>query len=351
MKPYLELLRSDVRLALGYEPGEQPQEGDVLKLNTNENPYGPSPAVGRAIRRAIPKLRRYPDPGGRSLCAKIAQVYGIPEPSILLANGSDEAIRLVFEALLEKGDTVVIPHPTYTLYEVLARFRSATVLKVPFGRGFTLPPLPKEGKLLILPHPHVPSGVAFPLYQLEALVGGFKGLVVLDEAYVDFGAESAIPFLGRFDNVAIVRTFSKSFSLAGLRVGFIAGPTWLIEALNKLKDSYNVGWLAQAGALAALEDIGWMELNVKRIVETREFTRYHLLNMGFHVPESSANFLLAQKPGLDQQPLYEGLKQRNVLVRHFPTDELYDCIRVSIGTSPQMEFFLETLRKILLGLK
>jgi histidinol-phosphate aminotransferase len=292
----------------------------------------------------------YPDPSGKRLCAKIAQVYGIREPSILLANGSDEAIRLVFEAVLEKGDTTIIPFPTYTLYEVLARFRSATVQKVPFAKEFTLPPLPKEGKLLILPHPQVPSGVAFPLAQLEALVRDFEGLVVIDEAYVDFGAESAIPLLGRFDNVAILRTFSKSFSLAGLRVGFVAGPTWLIEALHKLKDSYNVGWLAQAGVLAALEDIGWMELNVKRIIETREFTRYHLLSMGFHVPESNANFLLAQKPGINLKPLYEGLRQRNILVRYFPTAELYDCIRISIGTPSKMEFFLETLRKVLFSL-
>lgn len=351
MKTYPELLRPAVRLSLGYEPGEQPKDEGILKLNTNENPYGPSPAVGRAIRRGIPKLKRYPDPAGKRLCTKIAQVYSVPEPSILLSNGSDEAIRLVFEALIEEGDTVVIPFPTYTLYEVLAGFRGAKILRVPFGKDFALPPLPKQGKLLVLPHPQVPSGLAFPIEQIEALARGFEGLLVIDEAYVDFGAESAMPLLNRFDNVAILRTFSKSFSLAGLRVGFIVGPDWLIEALHRLKDSYNVGLLAQLGALAALEDIGWMELNVKKIVEARDFTRYHLLSMGFRVPESRANFLLAQKPGISLMPLYEGLKQRNILVRYFSTPELYDCIRISVGTAPQMEFFLETLRKTLLGLR
>lgn len=350
MNTYSELVRPVLRRVQGYEPGEQPKEGPILKLNTNENPYGPSPKVGGAIRRAIPRLKRYPDPDCRRLRAKIAEVYGVPEFCTLVTNGSDEAIRLVFEGLLDPGERLILPVPTYTLYDVLATFRSAEVVRAQFGDDFELPPLPTKGKLLVLPHPHVPSGVAFSVEQLAALARDFQGLLLLDEAYVDFGAESAIGLVGQLENVAVLRTFSKSFSLAGLRVGFLAGPPWLIETLFKLKDSYNVSHVAQAGALAALEDIGWMELNAKRIMEARDFTRYHLLSLGFQVPISSANFLLAQRPGVDLCPLYLELKRRNILVRYFAMPGLFDRIRISIGKASEMEFFLETLQKALVSL-
>lgn len=344
------LIRPLLRRVQGYEPGEQPEEGPILKLNTNENPYGPSPRVGEAIRRAIPRLTRYPDPDCSRLRSKISEVYGVPKSCTIVTNGSDEAIRLVCEGLLDPGERVILPFPTYTLYEVMAVFRSAEVVRVRFGDEFDLPPLPSEGKLLVLSHPHVPSGAAFSVERLEALAREFQGLLLLDEAYVDFGADSAIGLVGRLENVAVLRTFSKSFSLAGLRVGFLAGPPWLVETLFKLKDSYNVSHVAQAGALAALEDLAWMDLNAKKIIAAREFTRYHLLSLGFRVPVSSANFLLAQKPGSDLRPLYLELKRRNILVRYFATPELFDRIRISIGTESDMEFFLETLQKALVSL-
>lgn len=340
------LIRPAVQALEAYTPGEQPQGKTYIKLNTNENPYPPSPRVVNAVREAASAdLRLYPDPVANQLRDRAAATYGVHRDQVLVGNGSDELLTLIMRACVGPNDRVVYPFPTYSLYDTLVAVQEGRAVHVPYPPDFTLPEgiAGEEGQVTFLCHPNSPSGTAIPLDRLEALASEVAGLLVVDEAYVDFAEHSAIGFVSRFENVIVLRTFSKSFSLAGMRIGLAFGPAELMRQITKVKDSYNVNRLSIVAATTALEDYDWMTANVARIRATRERLTEELRRRAFEVLPSQANFVLARRPGEELRELYLGVRERGVLVRYFATPELRDALRISVGTDEETDALLGAL--------
>jgi len=337
-----------VRAVAPYVPGEQPDPARrVIKLNTNENPYPPSPHVLDAIMRAADAgIRLYPDPEARALRERAAAVYGVPAAGILVGNGSDELLALLVRALVDPGDRVAYPVPTYSLYDTLVAVQGAEPVHVPFPEDFSLPPALADARarLTIVCNPNSPSGTLISTGRIQELARAVRGVLVVDEAYVDFARENAMGLVGRVANVIVLRTLSKSFSLAGMRVGLAFGDPELIAGLRTVKDSYNVGRLAQVTAEAALRDLPAMRANVERICRTRARLVSGLTALGFAVPPSEANFVLARRPGVDLGPLARALAGREILVRHFGA--LPDALRITVGTDEEIETLLAALRDL-----
>ena len=340
-------LRAAVRAVAPYVPGEQPEPGHrVIKLNTNENPYPPSPRVLDALRAAIDgALRLYPDPEAQALRRRASEVYGVPADHIMAGNGSDELLALLLRATIDPGDRVAFPVPTYSLYETLVAVQDGEVVHVAFPDDWSVPPaLASAGaRVTFLCNPNSPSGTAVPLDAVEALAREARGIVVVDEAYVDFADGDALSLVGRLPNVVVLRTLSKSFSLAGLRAGLAFAHPELLVGLRTVKDSYNLNRLTQLAAEAALSDLPHMRANVARIRATRARLAAGLGRLGYRVPESQANFVLACRPGLDQAPVAAALAERGVLVRHFPTPRLRDALRITVGTDEETDVLLAHL--------
>jgi histidinol-phosphate aminotransferase len=340
-------VRPEIDRLAGYVPGEQPRDKIMVKLNTNENPYPPSPRVLEAIRRATTDdLRLYPDPDATELRAKAGQVYGFAPEFILAGNGSDELLAIILRACVGPGDRVVYPTPTYTLYETLVGIQGARADTVPFPGDFRLPveSLGERGqRLTIICNPNAPSGTLAPVDAIERLLLDLKALVVIDEAYVDFASDSALRLVHRHDNVLVLRTFSKSFSLCGIRVGLAFGHPDVLAALAKVKDSYNISRLGLVAATAALDDYASMQENAARVRTTRAILAAGLRRAGFDVLPSETNFVLARRPGEDLGPLQQSLKQKGVLVRYFDTPSLRDAIRVTVGTPEEVQALLDAL--------
>lgn len=337
-------VRPAVAALQAYVPGEQPRGGRVIKLNTNENPYPPSPRVVAALAAALgPDLRLYPDPTSAGVRQCAAGVYGVSPEQVLVGNGSDELLSLLVRAVVAPGTRVAYPTPTYSLYDTLVAIEEGVSQTVPYPRDFSLPSglAAVDAKLTFLCNPNSPSGVALPLSAVRAFARSVSGVVVVDEAYVDFGGETALPLVHELDNVVVLRTFSKSFSLAGMRIGLAFGPAELIADLLRIKDSYNTDRLSQVAAEAALCDLEWMRANADRVCASREMLATALRARDFEVLDSAANFLLARRPHVDQAPRYRGLKERGILVRHFPTAELYDALRISVGTNEEVAMLLD----------
>lgn len=328
-------------------PGEQPAPGRrVVKLNTNENPYPPSPRVLEALARAIDQsLRLYPDPEASGLRRRAAEVYDLPPEWVLAGNGSDECLALLVRALIDPGDRVAFPVPTYSLYDTLVAVQGGRAVRVPWPTDFSLPrALADTGaRLVFLCNPNSPSGTLVPAREVAALAEAVDGVVVVDEAYVDFARETALPLVRRHENVVVLRTFSKSFSLAGLRIGLAFGHPELLAGLRTVKDSYNLDRLALVAAEAALTDLEHMRANVARVRRTRERLAAELARRRFVVVPSEANFVLARRPGTDLAPLAHALAERDILVRHFPTPELHDALRISVGTDEEIDLLLAAL--------
>jgi histidinol-phosphate aminotransferase len=336
-----------------YQPGEQPKPGErLIKLNTNENPYPPSPRVRKAIARAAgAALRLYPAPRADQFIEAASRLYGVPPAMILAGNGSDELLAMIFRATLDAGDRVAYPVPTYSLYDTLAAIQGARVIAIPLEADFAVP-IEKlaraRAKLTIVCNPNSPSGTFTPVRSLATLAKALdKRLLVIDEAYVDFAADSALKLLRRHRNVVILRSLSKSFSLAGMRLGLCLAHPEVIDALLKVKDSYNLNRLALAAGAEALRDVAWMRRNVERVKRVREDSARRLRQMGFEVPPSDANFVLARMPGRDLGPLAAELKRRGILVRHFATPLLRDALRISIGTPAEMNALFRALKESL----
>jgi histidinol-phosphate aminotransferase len=330
----------------GYVPGEQPQDRGYIKLNTNENPYPPSPQVIEAIRAAASEdLRLYPDPMANVLRDRAAAAYGFQRENILVGNGSDELLSLILRACIGPGDRVVFPYPTYSLYDTLVTIQEGKTVHVPYPADFSLPGglAAAAGRVTLVCHPNAPSGTPVPIDAIQALARQVGGLLIVDEAYVDFAEASALPLVREGDNVIVLRTFSKSFSLAGMRVGLAFGPPVIIRELLKVKDSYNVSRLSIVAATAALDDYGWMEANVARVCRTRRRLTEGLRAKGFSVLPSQANFVLARRPGRRLESLYTMLKERGILVRYFATPELSDALRISVGTDAEIDTLLIAL--------
>jgi histidinol-phosphate aminotransferase len=333
-----------------YVPGEQPQDRRYIKLNTNENPYPPSPRVIAAVHAAVTEdMRLYPDPLANALRERAAALYGVRRDNILVGNGSDELLSLVLRACVGRGDRVVFPHPTYSLYDTLVTIQEGEMVRLPYPPDFSLPAglADARGRVTFVCHPNAPSGTPARLDAVAALARTVAGVLVVDEAYVDFAKASALGLIHQYDNVIVLRTFSKSFSLAGMRIGLAFACPPLIAALMKVKDSYNVNRLSIVAATAALEDYGWMETNVARIRATRGRLTAELRGLGFTVLPSETNFVLARTPGRSMEEVYEGLKLRGILVRYFATPELYDAVRISVGTDAETDALLEALRALL----
>jgi len=344
-----KMFRSSIDKMAAYTPGEQPRAGErLIKLNTNENPYPPSPTVRRAVLSAArDTLRLYPAPRGDEFVAAAARLYGVPREMIVAGNGSDELLAMLFRATLGRGDKVAYPVPTYSLYDTLAEVQEALVDRIAFGRDFVLPL--KElararARLTIVCNPNSPSGSFTPVAKLGELARALAGrLLIIDEAYVDFASDNALRLLRRNPNLVILRTLSKSFSLAGMRLGLCFAHPRVIGALLKVKDSYNLSRISLAAGAAALEDAAWMRRNVDRVKATRARAIVRLGKLGFEVAPSESNFVLARIAGRDLAPIARGLRKSGILVRHFATPTLRDALRISIGTPAEMRALYRAL--------
>lgn len=335
-----------------YVPGLQPGPGErrIIKLNTNENPYPPSPRALRALRAAADRrLRLYPDPACRAFREQVAAVYGLDPSQVVAGNGSDELLAIVMRTFVDEGGTVAYFTPSYSLYPVLAAGAKAKVVEVPLPRDATGLPVPRvRAGVFFLTTPNAPYGTGFPTAWIEALLASFPGIVVADEAYADFADETSLPLLARHPRLVIVRTLSKSHSLAGLRVGFAFAHRDIAAEMAKVKDSYNLDRPAQAAAAAALADQDRFRRNRDRIRATRARFSARLAALGFAVPPSQANFVFAAVgPGMPAaRELYAGLLERGFLVRFFDRPGLDDGLRISIGTDAQMDTLARTLGEL-----
>jgi histidinol-phosphate aminotransferase len=277
-----------------------------------------------------------------------AAVYGLRREQILVGNGSDDLLTMLMRTCVGPGDRVAYPVPTYTLYDELVTMQDGHIVHVPFPEDFSLPPQLGESnaKLTILCHPNAPSGTLPSLAQVEHLAQRVRGMLVIDEAYIDFADETALSLVHKYDHVVILRTFSKSFSLAGMRIGLAFGHPDFMRELLKVKDSYNVNRLSIVAAAAALEDYAWMRQHVGKIRTTRARLSAALREFGYVVYDSHSNFVLARKPGISQAPIYQGLKAHGILIRYFSSPELADCIRITVGTDEEIDRLVSALDQL-----
>ncbi|TCG09752.1 histidinol-phosphate transaminase [Paraburkholderia steynii] len=342
-----------------YVPGEQPALAHPVKLNTNENPYPPSPAVVSAIRNELgdtaESLRRYPDPTARVLRETVAAHHGLKVDQVFAGNGSDEVLATMFQALLKHDKPILFPDVTYSFYPTYARLYDVAYRTIPLDDAFQICiddyTQPNGG--VLFPNPNAPTGHALPLSDIERLVASNpNSVVVIDEAYVDFGAQSAISLIGKYPNLLVVHTTSKSRSLAGMRVGFAFGDAALIDALNRVKDSFNsypLDRLAQAAATAAYKDDVWFRECTEKVIASRERMTAQLTALGFEVVPSSANFVFARHEGYDAATLAAQLREREIFVRHFKLPRIDQHLRISIGTDAECDTLLDALKDILGG--
>ncbi|WP_153721868.1 histidinol-phosphate transaminase [Sporosarcina cascadiensis] len=337
-----------------YIPGEQLNQPDIIKLNTNENPYPPSPKVLTAIQSALEAntLQRYPSPTADPLRHAIADTYGLSAEQVFVGNGSDEVLAFSFMAFFEPGKTIRFPEISYSFYPVYSKIFDISFEKVPLNEDFTLPAEKFYGSQggVILPNPNAPTSLYAELDVIEAILKENPDqVVIIDEAYIDFAGPSAMKLIDRYANLLVIQTTSKSRALAGLRVGFALGQPDLIAGLTRIKDSFNsytIDRLAMAGAIAAFRDHAYFSESTKKIIRTRESSAQMLKEIGFDVLPSDANFLFAKSVKHDAKVLYEQLKERGILVRHFDQAGIRDYLRITIGTDEQMELLFRVLKDL-----
>ncbi|TWD88916.1 histidinol-phosphate aminotransferase [Variovorax beijingensis] len=341
-----------------YVPGEQPRIANLVKLNTNENPYPPSPRAIDAIQQAAANgLERYPDPASLALREAVARQAGLLDGQVFAGNGSDEVLAHAFFAFFQQAGPLLMPDVSYSFYRVYAQLYGIGCELLPVDEGLRIDVDAMAARArsgcagLVIANPNAPTGIGLPLARIEQLLAACPERVVLvDEAYVDFGGESALPLVGKYPNLLVVQTLSKSRSLAGLRVGFACGQAHLIEALVRVKDSFNsypLDRLATAGAVAALEDEAWFQTTRDKVVDTREGLSLQLEDLGFEVLPSQANFVFARHPERDAAELAALLRERAVLVRHFRQPRIAQYLRISIGTREQCGALVQALESIL----
>ncbi|VEP16690.1 Histidinol-phosphate aminotransferase 1 [Hyella patelloides LEGE 07179] len=348
----MSYFRTAVDLTTGYIPGEQPKPGTpILKLNTNENPYPPSPKAIEVLRNLDSEwLRRYPDPYAKDFCLAVSEALEIPTDWIIVSNGSDELLNVIIRACAEGSDRpVVYPMPTYVLYRTLAALQPADAVEISYPQDFKLPIdelVAAKGAVTFIASPNSPSGHIVPLDDLRELAQRLSGILVIDEAYVDFADYSALPLVREFDNVIILRTLSKGYSLAGLRMGFgIANPQ-LLTGLFKVKDSYNIDAIATLVGAAAISDRAYKNECAEKIKKSREILTANLKNLDFTALKSHGNFLLATPPEGNAEHLYLQLKARGILVRYFKQFGLENKLRITVGTEEQNQTLLAALLAI-----
>ena len=345
-----------------YVPGEQPRDRQFIKLNTNENPYPPAPGVVAAL-QAFPteRLKLYPDPTGLKLRTTIADYYGLPIEQVFVGNGSDEVLAMAFQAFFSHAadpnaakpeEQIVFPDITYSFYPVYAKLYEIPYRRISLAADFSIPlsTLCEASAGIVLANPNAPTGMALCLDEIRTLASSDPDrLLLVDEAYVDFGAESAVALLGEFDNILVIQTLSKSRSLAGLRVGFAFGDPHLVAALERVRDSFNsytLDSLAQTCAVAAFEAGDWFESTRAKVMATRERTTAALRQLGFTVLPSAANFIFTSHDQLAADELYGWLREAGILVRHFRQPRIENFLRISIGTDPEMDALVAALTEI-----
>jgi histidinol-phosphate aminotransferase len=346
----MNLFRKNIQRMKGYVPGEQPQEPGFIKLNTNENPYPPSPRVITALKESASSLLRlYPDPLAKKLREEAAEVFGTRPERVLVGNGSDELLSIIARAFVGPGDKLVYPTPTYLLYKTLAEIQDAQAVEVDFPEDFSLTKdiIVKGARVTFLCNPNSPSGTMVWPEEVSRLAREVEGVLVVDEAYVEFADANCMALVKEHPNVLILRTVSKSYSLAGLRLGFCVGQEGLIQGLLKVKDSYNVDRLSMAAGVAALSDQEHLRRNVEKIKETRSYLIESLREMGFFVYPSQSNFVFfrTSSPQVARE-IYQQLKAQKILIRYVEYKRFEDCLRVSVGTKEEIDTFLDRLAEI-----
>ncbi|MDR1765355.1 MAG: histidinol-phosphate transaminase [Lachnospiraceae bacterium] len=357
--------REHVRKVTPYVPGFQPKEAGVIKLNTNENPYPPAPGVCEALRGFdAGALRKYPDPTASVLVDALASYHGLPPDRVFVGVGSDDVLAMAFMTFFDGGAPILFPDVTYSFYPVWAGLFGIPYRTVPVGEGFVVRAGdyvgsgagPADGNCracggIVLPNPNAPSGLALPASDIEKIAAGNPGcVVIIDEAYIDFGGETCLPLLGKYDNLLVVRTYSKSRSLAGLRIGYALGCADLIRAMNDVKFSYNSYTLNTPTILAgakALEDEAYFCSTLQKIVETREAAKRELAGLGFSFPDSAANFIFATHDRVSAPEIYARLRDRGIYVRHFTSPGIDNHLRITVGTDGEMAALYGALEGIL----
>ncbi len=338
-----------------YVPGEQPKISGLIKLNTNESPYPPSPKVKQVLANDnIDLLRLYPDPNCETLREKLAEYYSVSIDEVFVGNGSDDVLAQLFMAFFQQKEPILFPDITYSFYEVYCQLFNVKAKRIPLADDFTLN-LSDYGQAnggIIFPNPNAPTGIGTTLIEIEALLAvNTESVVVVDEAYVDFGGQSAISLVPKFENLLVVQTLSKSRALAGMRVGFAIGNKSLIEGLNRVKNSYNsypLDRLAQLTAIAAVEDEEYFQAMCKKTIHTREYVIEALLSLDFTVLPSQANFVFVRPPeNIAAETLAQKLRQEKIIVRFFNKPRVNEYLRISIGTDKDMLYFINTLKSIL----
>ena len=336
-----------------YTPGEQPRDMQYVKLNTNECPFPPSPGVAAAVAAECGRLQLYSDPESTALRQKLAQVYGVTPQQVLVSNGSDEVLNFAFMAFADEKTPLAFPDISYGFYPVFAELNRIPYIQIPLKADFSIDPQDYMGigKTLVIANPNAPTGLCLPLSDIENIVrSNPENVVIVDEAYVDFGGESAVALVDTYENLLVVQTFSKSRSMAGARLGFAIGNEKLIADLNTIRCStnpYNVNRMTEFAGVAALTDNSYYLNNVQTIIRNRQWTTEQLRKLGFAVLDSQANFVFAKSHRIDGEDLYRQLKQRGVLVRHFTKPRIAQYIRITVGTMEQMERLIQTIQEIL----
>lgn len=341
------MVRPNIAEMPGYTPGEQPQAGKFIKLNTNENPYPPSAKVVRAIQSAAENLARYPDPMGNSFRIRAADVLGVTPDHILCGNGSDDILTIVTRAFVEAGETLRIPYPSYILYRTLAQIQNARCEEVAFeadwslSNEFTKPD--DDLRLAILPNPNSPTGTVVPPERILQLAEQLPCPLLVDEAYADFAETNCMSLVDANPKIMVARTLSKSYGLAGLRFGYLVAQPQVIAQLIKVKDSYNCDTLSIAGAAAAIDDQIWLADNVAKIKASRKRLSEGLARLGFECIPSQANFIWCEHPKVDSETIYKKLKEQRVLVRYMDYPGWRKGLRISVGDDHQIDACLALL--------
>ena len=342
-RPHLETMS-------GYTPGEQPGAGKYIKLNTNENPYPASPAVGAAIAEAVGGLARYPDALATAFRVAAAGVLDVEPEQILCGNGSDDLLTILTRAFVGPGQSLRLPYPSYVLYKTLAQLQEAEAEECAFekdwtpGHDFAAPK--SEVRLAFLPNPNSPTGTVTPRERVAEIASQIGCPLVVDEAYVDFADEDCLELVNQCDNVLVTRTLSKSYALAGLRFGFLVASAPMVQQLQKVKDSYNCDALSIAAATAAIMDQKWLADNVQRVNASRRRLTERLRELGFEVIDSQANFVWCEHSAASAETLYQQLKQQGVLVRYMKYTRWREGLRISVGTDEQLDVCLQLLAKM-----
>ena len=344
----MKYFRENIDKMKGYIPGIQPKEEGWLKLNTNESSFPPSPAALGALSRAINgSLALYPSPAADELRKTVAKTYRIKSDMVLVGNGSDEVLSIIARSFLEKGKKALILHPTYSLFETIVDIQGAKLIKQKLNDDFTLPDrvFTKKADCAFIANPNPQAGTLFSKDEMERLARRIGGILVIDEAYVDFSPRNCLSLVSKYKNIIVTRTLSKSYSLAGMRIGFAIAQKPVIDGMMKVKDSYNVNRLSQAVAIAALEDRLYFRKSVREIIRQRKLMMKALKLLGFEVMPSASNFILTKPPrGITARQLYRALLERKVLIRYFDTKELRQYVRITVGNNKQNSEMLNVIK-------